>query len=168
MPYRLSDEALARRLRGEPPPRLITTKEKTVEPAYIPKEDIHGKTEDGRDFLLAAKGIPISMDQARKLGLVKDQLVAGPSEHKELVGPGEAKDGELTPIGDAPTPTGAETTATDAAAEGDVTFTASQPLVDAAATEEARPDVVEADATPEGEQSVKTTSRKAKVEKHEE
>lgn len=162
-----------------------------MEPAYTPSEDIHGKTEDGRDYLIAAKGVPIEMEQARRLGLIKDHLTPGPSEHKQIVGPGETKDGALAaPAGGLPTPTDAETTAIEDEGEGEGAFTPSQPLVDAVAAEKASTDeavslgaaaefdgngiltsvsdVALSDVAPEGEQPAKVNSRKAKVEKAEE
>lgn len=44
---------------------------------YIADRDIHGVQEDGRTFLIASKGTPILMEEARKLGLLEPQLLEG-------------------------------------------------------------------------------------------
>lgn len=63
--------------------------------SYIPKEDIFGRLPDGRRYLIAAKGIPLSPARMRRLGIVERKpttkpVLAGPSEIKaEPVEPAE-------------------------------------------------------------------------------
>jgi hypothetical protein len=49
---------------------------------YIPSEDIKGKTEDGREYLIAAAGVPVPEARAKELGLIKEPQPQGPSETK--------------------------------------------------------------------------------------
>lgn len=48
---------------------------------YIPENDIVQTLADGRQVLLAAKGVPVPEAEARRLGYIKDGE-AGPSEIK--------------------------------------------------------------------------------------
>lgn len=48
---------------------------------FIPEEDIFETLPDGRLIQLAAKGVPVAENDARRLGFIKDSSV-GPSETK--------------------------------------------------------------------------------------
>jgi hypothetical protein len=49
---------------------------------YIPSEDIKGTTADGREYLIAAAGVPVPEARAKELGLIKEAQPQGPSETK--------------------------------------------------------------------------------------
>lgn len=49
---------------------------------FIPEDDITQRQPDGTSILLAAKGVPVPMAEARKRGLVKDRQTTGPTETK--------------------------------------------------------------------------------------
>jgi hypothetical protein len=49
---------------------------------YIPTEDIKGTTADGREYLIAAAGVPVPEARAKELGLIKESQPQGPSETK--------------------------------------------------------------------------------------
>lgn len=72
---------------------------------FVPAEDVIQKTADGRDIQIAAKGVPIPMPEAMRLGLVKAPEASGPTELKIAVS-GEAA-GSLQ-LGNPETPETAE------------------------------------------------------------
>lgn len=66
---------------------------------YTPEEDITKKLADGREVLVAAKGIPMLRNKAVTLGLIKQPQAQGPSEIKA-----EGEGGELESEGAPITP----------------------------------------------------------------
>lgn len=50
---------------------------------YTPPNTIYGKTDDGRDYIIARGGKPIPMTKAKELGLVKEPKQAKPTETKK-------------------------------------------------------------------------------------
>lgn len=50
---------------------------------YLVQEDVTETLPDGRTIQVAAKGTAIPLTEARRLGLVKDEQQAAPSETKK-------------------------------------------------------------------------------------
>lgn len=61
---------------------------------YTPEEDIIGVEADGRTYQIAAKGVPIPIQDAIARGLVKVNYQIEPTERKPKGGPSERKDGK--------------------------------------------------------------------------
>jgi len=49
---------------------------------YTPEDDVIGTTADGRTYQIAAKGVPVPMAEAQRLGLIKAPQQQGPTEIK--------------------------------------------------------------------------------------
>jgi hypothetical protein len=64
--------------------------------SYIPEHDITKKLEDGREVLVAPKGVPMLRSKAVSLGLIKEAQAQGPSEVK-AEGEADAGEGEAAP-----------------------------------------------------------------------
>jgi hypothetical protein len=54
---------------------------------FIPEADINQILPDGRHILLVPAGERIRIEEAREKGYLKDDLTAGPTEHKSDAGP---------------------------------------------------------------------------------
>lgn len=61
---------------------------------YTPTSDVTETLPDGTVKVIARAGVPIPIEQARRLGLLKDRGRAGPAEHKSA---GSVVDGRFIP-----------------------------------------------------------------------
>ena len=64
---------------------------------YIPEADIIETLPDGRTVLVARKGVPMPLAEAKRLGFVKDAQPQGPSEIKTDGSPTPDPDVTFTP-----------------------------------------------------------------------
>jgi hypothetical protein len=73
-----------------------------TEETYTPEEDVTEAGPDGIPRLVAAKGVPIPMEEAKRRGLVKEAKQTGPRELKQEIQPRDLAQGEMLEAGELP------------------------------------------------------------------